>query len=246
MHLKSPPKEGLGAALNYGISKCYSEYVARMDSDDISCTGRFSAQLRVLKNPSLNHVSVVGTSSVLFTENSKVESEAIIDSRKGTLQSSCFSESLEVLRCSLPPSSSGFVSWSMLFSCTMIHPSVMFKKSRIIRRGGYSETLNATEDYDLWLRLAEDVGTLVSLPRIGLWHRKHQSRSNSDVKKIKQREESLALSTSMISNVLGEDVPSHIVKILKDPNCAQDAASMDTATCLLCKLENKFLGVESW
>lgn len=242
----APHKGGIGAALNYGLSKCDSEYVARMDSDDIACRGRLLAQLRVLQNPTLSRVSVVGTSSVLFTENEgtngtlgDLKNQSIHDEQSF----SCFSESLRILRCSVPPTAAGFVSWSMIFSCTMIHPSVMYRKSRILQNGGYSETLKAAEDYDLWLRLSRNVGSLLSLPRIGVWHRKHQSRSHWDAKKVQQRQESLALSTLTISNLLEEDVPSHIVSILKNPECAKNALTIDNASMLLCKLEKTFLHI---
>ena len=245
IHIHSAPQEGIGAALNYGLSKCDSEYVARMDADDIACKGRLSAQLRVLRNPALSSVSVVGTSSILFTENEEASKEVRLNNQAtcthGVQSFSVFSGSFRILRCSVPPTASGFVSWSMIFSCTMIHPSVMYKKSRILEIGGYSETLEAAEDYDLWLRLSQNVRSLSSLPRIGLWHRKHQSRSHWDAKKAQQRHESLTLSTRIISNLLEEDVPSHTVNILKNPDCAKDAVSIDNASRLLCNLEKTFM-----
>jgi glycosyltransferase involved in cell wall biosynthesis len=40
--------EGLGASLNTGLRKCQTEYVARMDADDISIPDRFFSQLEYL------------------------------------------------------------------------------------------------------------------------------------------------------------------------------------------------------
>ena len=38
--------------------------------------------------------------------------------------------------CNTPPNDAGFVSWLMLFSCVISHPSVMFYKSTIQKIGG--------------------------------------------------------------------------------------------------------------
>lgn len=42
------PNEGIGAALNRGLHMCQSEYVARMDADDISLPDRFLSQVEYL------------------------------------------------------------------------------------------------------------------------------------------------------------------------------------------------------
>ncbi|MBI96386.1 glycosyl transferase [bacterium] len=50
---------GLGAALNEGIKKCTHNVIARMDTDDIAFSNRFSKQLEFLN--SNNDIDVVGT-----------------------------------------------------------------------------------------------------------------------------------------------------------------------------------------
>ena len=40
---------GLSHALNYGLSFCSSEYVARMDADDICLPNRFNDQIKIIK-----------------------------------------------------------------------------------------------------------------------------------------------------------------------------------------------------
>ncbi len=43
------PHRGLGVALNMGLAMCKTEFLARMDSDDIALPTRLEAQLRFLR-----------------------------------------------------------------------------------------------------------------------------------------------------------------------------------------------------
>ena len=94
--------------------------------------------------------------------------------------------------CNTPPNDAGFVSWLMLFSCVISHPSVMFRKSTIQKIGGYNESLHYAEDYDLWLRLSlQKSQSIRSLPRIGLWYRKHSNQGSLESKRKIQMNESI-------------------------------------------------------
>jgi hypothetical protein len=45
----------------------------------------------------------------------------------------------------------------------LVHSSVMFRRDRILRYGGYDERVPYAQDYDLWLRLARVGETLWNL-----------------------------------------------------------------------------------
>lgn len=59
--------KGLAYALNYGISKSASEYIARMDDDDISRSDRLEKQVRFLD--SHKEYSFVGSVANVFNDN---------------------------------------------------------------------------------------------------------------------------------------------------------------------------------
>jgi glycosyltransferase involved in cell wall biosynthesis len=65
--LTLPAHAGLGTALRMGLHRCHGEYVARMDSDDISLPERFEKQMKFLEaNP---EVDVVGGAIAEFEED---------------------------------------------------------------------------------------------------------------------------------------------------------------------------------
>lgn len=63
-----PLKEnkGLGLALNYGVTKCQYNLIARMDTDDISVPDRFEKQLQIFKNKP--NCDIVGGNILEFDE----------------------------------------------------------------------------------------------------------------------------------------------------------------------------------
>ena len=120
---------GLAYALNTGLDECRNEYIARMDSDDYSLPERCEKQLLFLKNNS--DYAMVGTS----TKNFVGDITNIISYEKK--RAITYEEICSVINK----------------SCPFCHPSVMFKKSIILRVGGYDAELTRSQDYDLFSRL---------------------------------------------------------------------------------------------
>lgn len=123
----SDKNQGLGAALRLGTNYVSAEWIARMDSDDISVSTRFEIQLNaIIRNPNL---SVVGGQIQEFAGNIS----NIVGYRK-------VPTSEEVLR--------QFIKWRSPFN----HPSVMIRKDVLQKVGGYVPYGNL-EDYYLWTRI---------------------------------------------------------------------------------------------
>ncbi len=124
--------QGLASALNYGLEKCTSEIVIRMDADDIAFPHRFTTLLE--------HWAAAGKPDVFGS------AAEYIDQKGGSLWT------IEV-----PIHHSEI--FRQIKSATgmpFIHPSVLFKKSLIIRYGGYDVFFSKnSEDFDLWLRLSD-------------------------------------------------------------------------------------------
>lgn len=124
--------QGLAHALNYGLQFVETEYVARMDSDDICCSDRFKKQIEFFENNP--DVEICGTGlNEFYIDKNGVESKKIrLYPEKITKQSKC------------------------LFKGTPLgHPTVMIKTS-LLKKYGYNENTKMNEDIDLWFRILKD------------------------------------------------------------------------------------------
>ncbi len=121
-----PENVGLAVALTEGLKYCKCELVARMDSDDISIPERCERQLAVF---SIEDADVVGSNVVEFIDNP---------------------ENIRTKRC-VPEKHDDIKEYSKKRN-PMNHPSVMFKKSAVIKCGGYRD-FHLYEDYQLWVNM---------------------------------------------------------------------------------------------
>lgn len=118
---------GLGKALNYGLTKCQYEIIARSDSDDICSPDRFEKQVRYLES----HLDI----AVLGTEISEFDEDPS-----------------QIKNYKKMPAYSDDVYRMCLFRCPVNHMTVMFRKSVIEKVGSYIH-LQYIEDYFLWVRV---------------------------------------------------------------------------------------------
>lgn len=119
--------KGLGLALNFGLEYCRNDLVARMDSDDISKTERCQKQVEAFnKDPEL---VIIGSSIEEFVGTPK----NIISRRV------------------VPTTSEEIYNFAKRRSA-FNHPSVMYKKSKVLEFGGYSN-LRRNQDVDLFGRM---------------------------------------------------------------------------------------------
>lgn len=118
---------GLGRALDEGIKYCKNELIARMDTDDISLPNRCELQIkRFNENPRL---SIVGTMIDEFFDNP----DNIISSR-------------------IVPTTNEEIYNFMKRRSPFNHPTVMYKKTEVIRCGGYGK-MERKQDLDLFSRM---------------------------------------------------------------------------------------------
>lgn len=128
--LRLPENKGLGIALNEGLAICRYELVARMDSDDISVPDRCRIQCeQFAADPEL------AVASGMIQE---FEDTPDVISGKRALP--CSHEDI----CKLSRKRSPFN-----------HPAVMYRKSAVLKVGGYRGDYLFLEDYDLWVRLLQ-------------------------------------------------------------------------------------------
>lgn len=118
---------GLGRALDVGLQYCNNELVARMDTDDISLLERCELQINAFnENPNL---CIVGTMIDEFYD----EPDNIVSSR-------------------IVPTTNEEIFKFMRRRSPFNHPTVMYKKSEVLRCGGYGK-MRRKQDLDLFSRM---------------------------------------------------------------------------------------------
>jgi len=165
--------KGLGIALNEGLKYCSNELIARMDTDDIAYFERFEKQYNYFLNHP--HLAVLGTAVQEFN----VEKEDLGQFRTPPLRHD------DILKYST-------------YRNPFNHPSVMFKKSVILKVGSYA-SMPYFEDYYLWIRVLQANYIVANLDepllhfrigndmigrRIGLAYLKHELRFLKRVKEL--------------------------------------------------------------
>jgi len=146
---------GVIAAANIGIKESHSEYVARMDADDLAYPKRLALQAAYLdENPD---VAVVGSLVEVFAEN---------EVREGYRYYVRWLNSLvtneEIRR-------------EMFVESPLANPSVMVRRNWLTEMGGYKD-YGWPEDYDLWLRMYLVGAVFAKIPEILLKWRDHPER----------------------------------------------------------------------
>ena len=120
--------QGLSKALNIGLQHCKNDWVARFDTDDICLPKRLKLQAKyIAENPSAD---IVGGFARRMDEGGE-----LYDLIKAPVGSERIKQ--------------------LIWTCPMIHPTVCYRKDKIIAIGGYdSKAGPRQDDYDLWFRCA--------------------------------------------------------------------------------------------
>ncbi len=125
--IDNPENIGLTRSLNIAISLSNGRYIARQDADDVSMSGRLQKQFNHMEEHP--DVAVLGTGRATLDERGKMLSSLLLSEEPtftDLLKSNCF-----------------------------VHGSVMMRKKILNDVGSYNEDFRFTQDYELWLRIAE-------------------------------------------------------------------------------------------
>ncbi len=137
------PKQGIAHALNFGIGHARHKLIARMDDDDWSHPDRFAAQVKYIDlHP---EIAGCGTGAAFVDQHNQIQDVV------------------------MPPISVEQARWKIMVWNPFVHGSMMLRKSSVLKVGGYDESLDRAQDYDLWTRLV-DTG-LGGVPEILYTHR---------------------------------------------------------------------------
>jgi glycosyltransferase involved in cell wall biosynthesis len=154
------PALGIVAALNHGLRHARAELVARMDADDIMHPRRLELQHeQMIERPDLTLVAC--------------RVDAFPDAALGKGMR-------EYLRWQNDCVSGQQLREQIYVESVFTHPSVMFRRERVIALGGYRDGA-FPEDYELWLRIAAAGDPMLKLGRVLLrWRQRAQSLSRVD------------------------------------------------------------------
>lgn len=145
--IENDGNQGLVKSLNKAFSDIDTEFIARMDCDDIWYPEKLSRQVALLdKQPG---IGVCGTCALCFGDKNYIQK---------------FPETNEQIKVGL------------LFHCMMCHPSVVFRTS-VLKSSGleYEESFYPAEDYRMWIR-AVGVTQLYNLQEVLIKYRTHHSQ----------------------------------------------------------------------
>lgn len=123
--------KGLGNALSIGILECSNEIVARMDTDDICVSNRFEKQVDFLNQN--QDVDVVGSN----VEEFNIEPGDLIRYRR------------------MPEKGSKLLRYSK-FRNPLNHPTVMYRKTKVLKAGNYNGEILLFEDFSLFIRMIKN------------------------------------------------------------------------------------------
>ena len=146
---------GLPYSLNEAIRQSSGEYIARMDSDDISLKNRLNVQLKFMKkNP---NIEICG----MYTEN--------FGDLKG----------INRLFYKKPEE----ISAELLFMPVLYHPTVMFRKTFFEKKIFYNIDYKCAQDFELWTNASVN-NNIAIIPKVGLCYRISKTQSSKSKREI--------------------------------------------------------------
>jgi glycosyltransferase involved in cell wall biosynthesis len=156
---------GIAKTLNQMLFQARGELIARMDADDIALPNRFARQVEFLQQ----HPEVVCVGGALDW----------IDAKGRRLG-----------HCPMPESDTELQKWLVGGVSLLHHPTAMARRAALMQVGGYDETMVASSDLDLWLKLGE-IGQLANISDTVLYYRLHPE-SITHAKQTRQAADALA------------------------------------------------------
>lgn len=149
--IKNTENQGLTRSLNIALDHCKGDYIARMDSDDVSFPNRFEKQVEYLQKH--DNVIVCGTGIECIGDWEKRYPNKII----------CHTiEDRESYRIHLLLDNRPII----------IHPSAMLNRKLMLEYSVRYDSLPFAQDYKLWVSCSQ-VADCVILPEILLKYRVH-------------------------------------------------------------------------
>lgn len=157
IYKKMDINKGIPTCLNIGLKLCSNEIIIKMDSDDIMAPFRIQTQLEFMKT-NLNCV-MCGSNITFFKTNDNERNKIITGNTTHPLV-------LTWNEYKKNPSH-----WFMN------HPTLCYKKSEILSLGGYDETIEVGEDFNLEVKVLKKYGVIYNIEKSLLLYRIHENQT---------------------------------------------------------------------
>lgn len=189
---------GLANILNIGIGMSRGEYIARMDSDDVSLPNRFEVQMKYFEShPDTDLVSCgvqqFGTTS----------------------RTICFDDD-----------SLDDVKFRSLFYTPILHASSIWKKKSFTDKGlHFNQNMVPAEDYDLWNRALANGLHLHNIPDVLYFYRMFDGQATSNLERVSKAVE--RVKTHYFRTLFHEESDSFIDSLVRlEPDSISDPFAM--------------------
>jgi glycosyltransferase involved in cell wall biosynthesis len=182
--LVNAQNSGVAASLNRGIADSDSEFIARLDADDLAHPDRLAQQVAFLDASQV--IDLCGTHMIMF--------------RHGNPGEQTVHEH---------PTSDAAIKTMLLQHCALSHPSILMRRSFVTDVGQYDTACDYAEDYDLWCRGALMGKRYANLPVHLTSYRVHPGQVGQSRSKV-QCERDLGVKTRYMSALLGGINPGYL------------------------------------
>ena len=148
IYIKNEHNLGIVKTLNKGLGLIKSEYIVRMDADDISYPKRIEYQVSFMdKNP---RIAISGTDILRFDEAGKRGRTRVLTDSKS-------------------------IRTQLLFQNALMHPTVIIRSSILIEGNYYyKDNFKACEDHALWLEISK-LHEITNISKVLLDYRIHSA-----------------------------------------------------------------------
>tara|TARA_Y100000768_G_C23980343_1_gene685409 strand:- start:454 stop:1860 length:1407 start_codon:yes stop_codon:yes gene_type:complete len=151
---KNRENKGLGFTFNEGVEMCNNELIFRMDSDDIMKEDRLIKQINFMNNH--NDCVLCGSDVTMFKN---IENK--------------------MLNCG-DTNHKHLLTWDEYKKNPIHwignHPTLCFRKSKILELGNYNKNLRSNEDFELQLRILKKYKEIYTLKESLLYYRLHNEQ----------------------------------------------------------------------
>ncbi len=174
--IKTEKNIGITRSLNKGLKMAKGKYIARLDSDDISCPKRLEKQLSFLENN--KSYAMVGSCTEVIDEGG---------------------EHIEYWN---QEESAELIFYTLSYRDCLTSSSVMFDKKIVDSLGGYDESCDRAEDFELWYRISRKY-RIYTIPEYLVKYRERKdSHSLINVSEVDSRHRKIVTDRSKINKKL--------------------------------------------
>lgn len=201
---------GIAKSLNKGIELAKGFYIARMDADDISLPDRFQKQVDFLEeNP---HIAVLGGAFIYIDASGTPSKQVNYFPRPNQVR------------------------WKLFFGNHLAHPTIMMRADLFKQHGiHYNETLQTTQDYDLWVNIVQH-HQLANLPDVLIYYREHNASVSSRLFG-KQKNTHIKIRGELISRTVKLKFSDSVVEGIRDPRTLKTFGTCFQSLILLLLLQ---------